>query len=144
MMSNRTHNEWFVARHLGEKLHLAAERAVLPNLLGDEEELLAVASADRGFFGKPGILAVSDQRLLYVSCGWRGKRCKIEEAPLSRVESLEIDKASSGSELRFRLESKRRSLRFVISNEGEQDVAAQIASCVSDATRRVRVSWTRA
>lgn len=130
--SNATHNEWMIHRELADEVHLSRERPALLAVLAHDEELLDVASAGLGF-GAPGILAITDRRLIHVYFRRTLRRMKVTEMRLSNVASVDSKQSGSSAELRVRLKSPRRTVHMPIDGDAERATALAIT-----ATRAVR------
>lgn len=131
--SNTTHNEWMIHRELGNELYLARERSALPGLLAEDEELLAVASGNMRFFD-PGILAITDRRLIHLFFSRSLRRLRVTDIGYRRIEAVDSWKSRSSGVLRLHLKEPRRTKHIPI--RGGVERAAELATCVKEAVAR--------
>jgi hypothetical protein len=126
----RTHVEWLIHRQLADELHLGRERLLLPSLLSDGEELLAVASAGMGWF-KPGILAITDGRLLHLYFRRVSRRMKVTEIAYHVIRSIELETFGSSRVIVAR-RCKRRQVDFQL-RPVHRSRGGELADCASRA-----------
>lgn len=124
-----------IHRKLSEHKHLKHERRALATLLATDEELLDIVSATRGF-GKPGILAISDRRLMYVVFGMFTRHLKVKSMDYSDIKSVEL--ASWRSKPTPALIVHRHRHRDLSISLMDDDVgqAAAVATCIGRALGR--------
>jgi hypothetical protein len=132
-----THNEWMLHRALAGDSLYERERARLLSSLGEDEELLDVVTAGAGFV-RPGVLAVTTERVLHVyfrRLWFRG--FAVVSVPYSRIQRVYPQRGFRGYEtVVLNLVRPRRSLSF--SPFGGQDEVERIAQTISKEVARYR------
>jgi hypothetical protein len=131
--SNTTHNEWMIHRELGDAIYLAHERGALPSLLAADEELLAVVGA--GFrFADPGILGITDRRLIHLYFRRTLRRLRVIEIGYRRIETVGSMKSGSNGVLMLGLRQPRRTRSVPLRANAER--AEELAACIRKAVAR--------
>jgi hypothetical protein len=131
--SSATHNEWLIHRELADEVHLAHEREGLLASLAEDEELLAVASAGRGF-ARPGILAITDRRVIHLSFRHLVRHLRVFEIPYGDVESFDVTRWRRSVEITIRRPGWRRTIHPPIL--GKPEDAPELATCAMRALAR--------
>lgn len=115
---------------LSRAIYLAHECRNLPLLLAENEQLLDVEPASVGA-AKPGLLAVTDRRLIHLYFR-RLLRClKVTEISYERVNAVDAQSWRSMARLRVRFNQFRSTIDFPISTGGER--ASELAACIREA-----------
>jgi hypothetical protein len=83
--------------------YLVRERAELDRRLRDGEILIEVEPAGIGFF-RPGLLAVTDCRLIHLYFRRLIRRFKFTEFAFDRIDWVELHTMRSAAELRFSID----------------------------------------
>lgn len=134
--SDSTHNEWMIHRKLSEHKHLTHERRALASLLAPDEELLDVVSATRGF-GKPGILAITDRRLIYVVFGMFTRYLKVRSMDYSEITGVELASSWRSKPIPDLIVHRRQNRDLTISlMDDDVGKAAEVSTCIGRALGR--------
>lgn len=126
-----------IHRELGDEIHLTRERRVLQSMLAQDEELLDVAAAGLGF-GNPGILAITDRRMIHLYFRYFLRHVKMTEIGYHKIETVDSAGWRSFAELSVRRGKRRRTLHISIMAGVER--AAELATCARKAVARFKSS----
>jgi hypothetical protein len=130
-----SHIEWMVHRELSHEVHLDRERRALPSLIASGEELLAVASSSMNF-GRPGILAITDRRLVHLYFRRIARRMAVTEIGYAGIESIRHESSGTAVAFAVRLAGHGGPIDFMLRTSNER--ATELVDCARRAMRRVQ------
>jgi hypothetical protein len=133
----KTHNEWLVHRAVMNDPHSRHERLALLEALDEEEELLAVAKAGRGF-RRPGLLAITDRRMIHVYFRHLLRCAAVFELRYQDVGEISAPSWKSSGELAVRLRGRPRTIHFPILGSRSREVAEELAERAQKGLARSR------
>jgi hypothetical protein len=93
--------------------YLAREREFLSGVLADGERILDVEQAGRGVL-KPGILVLTERRLLHLYFRRLLRRMKVLDLSYSRIDAAEVESLSYATELKVSYNRHQRAHHFPI------------------------------